>query len=168
MRQLRDSILINSPVEPIWEWLAGLSEHYVEWHPDHVSAEWERGEPNQVGSVFRAVEDLGGEREVIRMEVTSIDPPHRLEYRMRGHVSAILPGGAFAVAPAGGGSRFTASISYRFGSLTAGLFKRRTAALRRHMKEEGENLKRIIESAPQPHTTGAGEMHPARLKGDDD
>jgi hypothetical protein len=59
----------------------------------------------------------------------------------------LLPGGAFAVVSDDGGARFTATISYRFGRLTERLFKRRMATLQRHMKEEGENLKRIIESA---------------------
>jgi hypothetical protein len=147
VRELTDSIRINSPPEPIWEWLSGLSEHYTDWHPDHVSAEWEQGEPNQVGSILRAVEDLGGSREVLRFEMTSVDPPHRFEYRIRGPISMLLPGGAFVVVSDDGGARFTATISYRFGRLTERLFKRRTAALQRHMKEEGENLKRIIESA---------------------
>lgn len=147
MRELTDSIRIDSPPEPVWEWLSALSEHYTEWHPDHVSAEWEHGEPNQVGSILKAVEDLGGTREVLRLEMTSVEPPHRFEYRIRGPISLLLPGGAFAVVSDDGGSRFTATISYRFGRLTERLFRRRTAALRRHMEEEGENLKRIIESA---------------------
>ena len=60
MRRLIESIVIDSPPEPIWHWLTDLAKHYTEWHPDHVSAEWERGEPNRVGSILRAVERLGG------------------------------------------------------------------------------------------------------------
>lgn len=147
MRQLADSIGIDAPPEPIWEWLSALSEHYTEWHPDHVSAEWEHGEPNQVGSILKAVENLGGTREVLRFEMTSVKPPHRFEYRIRGPISLLLPGGAFVVESDDRGSRFTATISYRLGPLTERLFKHRTATLRKHMQEEGENLKRIIESA---------------------
>ncbi|MCJ7779742.1 MAG: hypothetical protein MUQ27_02855, partial [Acidimicrobiia bacterium] len=66
---------------------------------------------------------------------------------IRGPISLLLPGGAFVVVPDDRGSRFTATISYRFGRLTELLFKHRTATLRRHMQEEGENLKRTIESA---------------------
>ncbi|MGB5187532.1 MAG: SRPBCC family protein [Acidimicrobiia bacterium] len=147
MRRLSDSIWINAPPEAVWDWLSTMCEHYTEWHPDHVSAEWVHGEPNQVGSILEAVEDLGGTREVLRLEMVSINPPHGFEYRIRGPISLLLPGGAFAVVTDGGGARFTASISYRFGRLTERLFSRRTAVLRRHMKEEGENLKRIVESA---------------------
>jgi uncharacterized protein YndB with AHSA1/START domain len=106
-----DSIVIDSPPEPIWEWLAGLADHYAEWHPDHVSAQWERGEPNRVGSILRAVEHHGGTREELRFELTSIEPPHRFEYRIRGPFSLLLPGGAFHVRPHNGSSQFVASIS---------------------------------------------------------
>ncbi len=147
MRQLTDSIGIDSPPEPVWEWLSALSQHYTEWHPAHVSAEWVHGEPNQVGSILEAVENLGGTREVLRFEITSVAAPHRFEYRIRGLISLLLPGGAFEVVPEDKGSRFTATISYRFGHLTERLFQHRTAALKGHMQEEGENLKRIIESA---------------------
>ncbi len=146
MRRLVDSIVIDAPPDAIWRWLADLPAHYTEWHPDHVSAVWERGGPDQIGSIMRAVEVLGGTRETLRMELTSIDPPHRFEYRMRGPISMLLPGGAFTVTPVDCGSRFTASISYRFGPLTERFFKNRVAALTRHMREEGESLKRIIES----------------------
>jgi len=53
VRQLTDFIAIEFRPEPVWEWLAGLAEHYREWHPDHVSAVWERGKANQVAMRFR-------------------------------------------------------------------------------------------------------------------
>ena len=83
MRQLMASVEIGAPPEAIWAWLQDLAKHYTEWHPDHVPAEWERGEPGQVGSVLKAVEDLGREREVLRFEMTSVNPPHGFEYRTR-------------------------------------------------------------------------------------
>ena len=147
MRRLTDSIQIDSPVEPIWRWLADLAEHYADWHPDHISAGWESGGPDKVGSVLRAVEYIGGRREVLRFEMTSIDPPSGFEYRIRGPISMLLPRGSFEITPSDGGSQFKATICYRFGKLTESLFKNRTGALSRHMREEGENLKKLIESA---------------------
>ena len=148
MRELRNSIDIDAPPERVWDWIAGLAGHYTEWHPAHVSAEWERGAPNEVGSVLRAVENLGGHREELRFEVTAFEPHRRLEYRLLGPIAILLPGGAFTVAVSDGGSRFVATISYRFGWLTEHVFRRRTAMLRAHMSEEGENLKRIVEADP--------------------
>ena len=148
MRELRDSIEVGAPPQRVWDWIAGLADHYAEWHPAHVSAEWERGEPNQVGSVLRVVEELGGNPEQLRFELTAIEPGRRLEYRLLGPIAILLPGGAFQVDPADGGSRFVATISFRFGWLTERLFRRRAAMLRAHMSEEGESLKRIVEGTP--------------------
>jgi uncharacterized protein YndB with AHSA1/START domain len=142
---MRDSVDLRAEPERVWQWLTGLAEHYTAWHPAHRDAVWERGQPNQVGSVLRVVEDLGGHREVLRFELTSVEPPHRYEYRFRGPISLLLPRGAFTVVPRDGGSRFVAGISYRFGWLTEHLFSRRSAQLRAHMHEEGENLRRILD-----------------------
>jgi len=145
MRELRDSSDIEVPPERVWAWIEGLADNYTSWHPAHVSAEWERGAPNEVGSVLRAVEDLGGHREELRFELTAVEPPRRLDYRLLGPISLLLPRGSFTVIPTTAGSRFVAAISYRFGRLTELLFRGRTAALRAHMREEGESLKLIFE-----------------------
>lgn len=145
MRRLQDSVDIDAAPDQIWEWLNHLAERYTDWHPDHVSARWRRGRPNAVGSVFEAVEILAGHRERLRFEVTAVEPPRRFAYRLRGPISLMLPRGEFAIAPEDGGSRFTATIDVRFGAVVETIFGPRAAALRRHMREEGENLKCIIE-----------------------
>ncbi len=147
MRQLHDEIQIDAPPEPIWAWLSDLPAHYTRWHPDHVSAEWVRGEPNQVGSVLEAVEILAGHREKVRFEITSVDPPHRLTFRTLGPISTVLPRGLLVIDAVDGGSRFTATISYRFGRVTETVFAGRLGAMRRHIREEGINLKRNVESS---------------------
>ena len=147
MRQLRDSIHIEAPQQAIWDWLSALTDHYTEWHPDHVSAAWEHGEPNQVGSVMCAVEEIGGKRETLRFEMTCLEPPAKYEYRIKGPHSIVLPGGGFEIRPDAGGSSFTATISYRFGRLIEWILRRRAGSLRAHMREEGENLKQIIEQS---------------------
>lgn len=146
MRELRDSVDIDAPPEQVWEWIEGLADHYRDWHPAHISAEWVRGDPNRVGSVLRVVEDLGGTREELRFQVAAIERPRRLDYRLLGPVSLLLPRGSFSVNDTAGGSTFVAAIAYRFGALTELLFRRRMAVLQAHMAEEGANLKRILES----------------------
>ena len=146
MRCLRDCVVISAPAPRVWEWLEGLTDHYTDWHPAHVSAEWVRGEANRAGSVLRVVEDLGGRREMLRFEMTRVDPPRRLEYRMRGHAALVVPRGSFAIDPAPDGARFTAEVAYRFGRAAEVLFRGRVGALRTHIREEGENLKRILET----------------------
>lgn len=142
MRTLTDSIDVDAPPERVWAWLQGLTDHYLDWHPDHVSAKWILGKPNEVGSVMEVVEDIGGHRERLRLELTQTYPPRLVEYRIRGMHSLLLPKGAFEISPRDGGSAFTASIWYRGGKFTEWLFRRRVSTLREHMREEGQNLRR--------------------------
>ena len=147
LRQLTDSITIDAPPNRVWAWLQELADHYIEWHPDHVSAYWVNGEPNQVGSVLEAIEHLGSHTERLRFEMTAVEPDRLMEYRILGAEGLLLPRGRFDIAPDNGGSTFTASITYRFGRVTESIFRGRVDALRAHMREEGENLKRLVETA---------------------
>jgi uncharacterized protein YndB with AHSA1/START domain len=148
-RTLEDSIVVDAPPDRVWSWLLDLAGHYNEWHPDHVSAEWSHGEPNEIGSRLTTVEDLAGHREKLVFEVVDLEPPRRMEYRIKGLHSIILPGGSFQIAATQNcGSTFTATIRYRFGRLTSALFRHRMGALQAHMHEEGEGLKRLVELAP--------------------
>jgi len=142
---LRSSVEIYAPPERVWRFLLQLADRYGEWHPDHVSARW-LGRPNEVGSVLEAVERIAGHEEKLRFELDSLEPPHRYSYRLRGPISALLPRGDFQVDPLDGGSRFVATIQVRLGRLMEILVRKRAAALRAHMREEGESLKRIVES----------------------
>jgi uncharacterized protein YndB with AHSA1/START domain len=144
MRELRNTTRIDAPPDRVWDWLSHLSENYREWHPDHVSAGWVYGPPNQAGSILKAVEVMGGHREEHHFEVVSVEPPREMVYRIHGPIGALLPKGAFRIEPSNGGSKFTATISYRFGPLAERLYRRRMAALRTHMREEGERLSRSV------------------------
>lgn len=145
MRQLEDTIEIETPPERIWSWLEGLVDHYQDWHSGHISAAWDEGEPNQVGSILRAVEVVGGRHEELCFELTSIDPPHRFDYRLLGPVSLVMPQGSFSIEPNNGGATFRATLAYRGGPVTAWLFRNRLDEIQAHMQEEGENLKQIME-----------------------
>ena len=61
--------------------------------------------------------------------------------------SALIPGGVFEISPVDGGSQLTARIAYRFGTYAEILLRRRMAALAEHMRQEGQNLKAVIEAA---------------------
>ncbi|RPI23602.1 MAG: hypothetical protein EHM57_03755, partial [Actinobacteria bacterium] len=101
----------------------------------------------QIGSVLTVVEELAGRDERLRFRVTAVDPPRRFEYRLLGTHALLIPRGAFIVTPADHHARFTATLAFRFGALTERVLRRRAAALRAHMREEGVRLKQILESA---------------------
>jgi len=146
---LEDRVEVDAPPEVVWAWLSALADQYTEWHPDHISARWIRGEPNQVGSRLEAIEYLAGHREKLIFEMTGVDPPRRLEYRILGPHAFLLPGGRFVIALRDHGSVFRAAIDIRWGRLAARVFRRRMEALRTHMHEEGQSLKRLIEASVQ-------------------
>lgn len=147
---LTDSVEIDAPPGAVWAWLSAMAAHYTEWHPDHVSARWIRGEPNRVGSRLEAIEHLAGHREKLVFEMTRVDPLQRLEYRVVGPHAILLPRGRFVISGRNHASVFRAEIDVRFGRLAARVFRRRMEGLRTHMHEEGMSLKRLVE-APRPH-----------------
>ncbi len=77
--------------------------------------------------------------------VTKYLPNKLIEYGVLFPESIVCSGGAFRVKSCGKGSIFTATLSFRFGYLLSKLMLSRVDGIRRHMKEEGENLKRILE-----------------------
>lgn len=58
----------------------------------------------------------------------------------------LMPRLSFEIQPKGEASLFIARIPIRTGPVGAWLNRREFNAVRQHMKEEGENLKRMIES----------------------
>jgi len=147
---LEDSIEVDAAPETVWAWLSTMADHYTEWHPDHISAGWIRGEPNHVGSRLEAIEYLAGHREKLVFEMTGVTPPRRMEYRILGPHSILLPAGRFVVSELDHRSVFQAEIDVRFARLAAIAFRRRIEALRIHMHEEGRSLKRLIEASLEP------------------
>lgn len=143
---LTESVEIDASPEQAWEWLATMADHYADWHPDHVDAKWVHGPPNEVGSRMKAVESLGGHRQSMTLEMTAVDPPWSMKYRILGVHGVLLSGGSFEIAARHGGAVFTAGIDVRFPRFACLIFRRRMEALRTHMREEGQSLKRLLEA----------------------
>lgn len=141
---LEDSIEIKTTPEKVFEWLTHFPENYKEWHPDHVACYWIKGESMEKGSVLCCEEYLHGDLHNMRFRLTSIKPT-RIEYDILFPLSIICPKGSFIIEPKGDHCIFTATLTFRFDRLLSALFKKRVKALETHMKEEGENLKRLLE-----------------------
>ena len=151
---LTESIEIKTTPEEIFDFFAHLvdDERYRTWHPDdHVSLRWIKGKPWEVGSVVYAEEYIHGKLHKLKFVITKVIPNRRIEFAP---VSSLLriyfPKNVFTVEPKGDLCVFTASNCLRVGWLVKTLAKdkleRGLACVRKHMKEEGENLKRILES----------------------
>ena len=148
MIELRNSTFVDAPPERVWTWLESMPLHYREWHPDHVACQYESGQVLQTGTVLYVEERLHGRLHRLRLRAIQVVPGRVVRYQGRAFT------GAFAVVPEGEGTRFTAELSFgthapivgRVLDTVAGFALRsRLDAFRTHMREEGENLKRLLE-----------------------
>jgi hypothetical protein len=145
---LKDSVEIKTTPEKIFNGLIRVfssEENFKRWHKDHVKCQWLRGKPFEIGSVLYVEEYLHGELHKMKFLGTQLDPHKKIEYKLLFPMSMICPKGSFMIELKGESSIFTATLSFRLGWLFSIFAKGRVVAIKKHMKEEGENLKKILE-----------------------
>lgn len=145
MITLRDSIEIKTTHEKIFQWFVHFEENFIAWHPDHLKCCWLKGKPFEEGSILYVEEYLHGKLHKMRFLGTKVEPNRKIEYKLLFPTSIICPKGSFIMEPKGESCIFTATLSFRFGKIFSKLAKSRVEAVKKHMKEEGENLKRLLE-----------------------
>ena len=146
---LHDAVTIRTTPERIFEFFREMERNYPAWHPEHVRFRWVAGRGLREGVVFSFEEHIAGKLLRKRVRFTRVEPGRHLEFAPTNPVFRLfLPRLLFHVEPEGDGCRLTAEIHVRMGPLAAWLHRRELAAVRRHMREEGENMKRLLEAAP--------------------
>ncbi len=145
MTTLADSIELEAEPDKVIEWLMNLHRHYQEWHPDHIRCTGVAGTLNE-GDAFCFEEKLHGKVHRIRGRVTRIDKNRVIEYKCLFPVSMVCSKGSFKVDGKGKCSVFTATLSFRFGWIFLRLARSRVESLKKHMQEEGRNLKQLLEN----------------------
>ena len=146
---ITDSIKIKAPPEKIFNFLTSLkdTESYKAWHPEHVVMRWIKGEPFAEGSVAYFEEYLHGKIHKAKFICTKVVSNRLIEYRPPFPLSIIFPGNQFIIEPVDEGNCiFTATVRARMGPLSKRLSRKRLEGVKRHMKEEGENLKAVVEN----------------------
>jgi len=145
--RLSHSLWIRSTPAAIFRFFEEMEANYLEWHPDHRLFRWEAGRGLAPGAAFYFEEVIGGTLLRKRVEFTHIEADRHIEFAFTNRLlRLILPSIRFCIDPEGEGVRFTQEIRIRTGPVGAWLNRREFDAVRRHMKEEGENLKQILES----------------------
>ena len=109
-----------------------------------------KGKPLEEGAIGYFEEYLHGKLHKAKVLYTKIVPNREIEYRPLFWLWRIFwPKGVFTIEPKGKSCIFTATVHYRLGWLSTKLARNRIEAAiestKRHMKEEGENLKRLLE-----------------------
>ncbi len=127
-------------------------EHRGKWHKeDHVTFRFIKGKPWSVGSVIYAEEYIHGKLHKLKFTVTKVVPNKEIEYVPTSWLlRKYFPKNDFRIETRGAACRFIASGTYRIGWIGETLFKKKLdeglSSIRQHMKEEGENLKKILEN----------------------
>jgi len=142
MLELKHSIRINTSPEKVFDWLAELPTNYKAWHPGHIVAKWLNKTEDGVGTVFYAEQELGGGLGGYTFTVTEYEPGKVIKYKPNFPRSLNLSFGSFEVEPVEDGCIFTAVLRFRFGFIMPKFF---IDNVYQHIKEEGENLKKILE-----------------------
>jgi hypothetical protein len=150
---LADSIEIRTTREKIFNFLTSIvdDDSYKAWHKeDHVCFRWLKGPPWTEGSVVYAEEYIHGKLHKLKFKITKIVPNKRIEYiPVSRFLRKFFPKNEFVIEQKGEFCLFIASGTFRLGWITKTFFKKALenglASLKKHMKEEGENLKEILE-----------------------
>lgn len=149
---LKETTEIKTTPEEIFDFFMHLDRRYKEWHPkDHVLFRWTRGNPWEVDSISYAEEYLHGKLHKLRTIVTEIESNRYIEYAPTSKLLRYyFPKGTFSIEQHGEQCTFTATVVVRVGWIVKTLFKKKLeyglSSVRKHMYEEGENLKSILES----------------------
>ncbi len=146
---LRDSIEIEAFPDAVLAFFDGMDQdRYLGWHPDHKVFRWVRGRGLKVGNAFYFEEVIAGK--LLKKEVvfTRIDEGGHIEFAPTFWLMRLfLPRLVLRLEALGTGRyRVIAEIFLRAGPLAARLNKREFDAVREHMRIEGINLKRFVES----------------------
>jgi hypothetical protein len=150
---LTDSVEIKTTPERIFDFLVNLvdDDSYRIWHPqDHVTFRWLKGIPWEVGSVVYAEEYIHGKLHKLKFIVTKAVRNKEIEYSpLSRFLRKYFPKNTFYIEPKDETCIFTASGTYRVGLIVRTFAKNKLeyglSSVRKHMQEEGQNLKKILE-----------------------
>lgn len=149
MVTLKDSIEIRTTPEKVFNGLIkafSSEDDYKKWHKDHVKCNWIKGQPFEVGSILYCEEYLHHDLHKMKFQSTKKEPYNNIEFKVLFPMSLICPKGSFIIEPEEERSIFTATLSFRFGWFFQKFAKNRIEMVANHMREEGENFKKLLEN----------------------
>ena len=148
---MEDSTEIKTTPEKIWEFFINLDKNYKSWHPeDHIVFKWTKGKPMETGSHYYGEEIMNGNVKKFKGIIGEVIPYRKIVFKFTFPVTLVSPYFEWRIEPKGSNSVFTAITIVkceRFYRKIMG--KKGWNALietgKKHVKEEGENLKKILE-----------------------
>lgn len=140
---------MTAPPEAVHAFFEAMEEKYTRWHPDHIVFRWQQpGRGVEVGSAFYIEERINGQLLKRTMRFTRVEPARHLEFAPASRlIRFFLKRVVFSIEPAGAGCRLTQTLHIRIGPIGYWLNCRGFAAVEKHMREEGQNMKAMLERA---------------------
>ena len=146
---ITSSTRIDSTPEKIWDFFYDMENNYTKWHTDHNFWHWTRGKPLEVGSKIDSEETVGGHKGGIKSTVTESVENEKIVLRPAWPLSFMCPKLEWIIEKKGEDTYFIAQTHYVFGKIFLTLKKKTVDEIlfltQKHMDEEGENLKNILE-----------------------
>lgn len=150
MAKLKDEVIVNAPPDDVFEFFRTMDEsRYLAWHPEHISFRYVDGDRIETGTRAYFEEDIGDEYIESTVRYTEVCQPSYIEFRDESRISRFFnPKNTFRLEPVDGGTRVVAAIHLRIGPLErlSKSVRNQLDEVRRHMREEGENLQGIVDA----------------------
>jgi len=148
---LTDSIEIKTKPETIWDFFINLEKNYKVWHPeDHVLFKWTRGKPMETGSLWYAEEVVHGKVFKLKGTIGEVIENRKIVFNYSFPISLAAPKFEWLLEPQNSTTIFTARSYLRAGEFYFKIarkeMERKIPMHNKHVREEGENLKRILEN----------------------
>lgn len=143
---LEETTRVHASPADIYYFFEMMDANYERWHPDHIEFRWIDGDELEEGAKAYFEERIAGKMQQKTVRFTEIVPGRYIEFKPTSRlVGLLMPSISFTIDPHEHGCDFTQRIKVRTGPIGARLNRREFDAVRTHMKEEGENLKTILE-----------------------
>jgi hypothetical protein len=144
---IEETTRIHSSPEDIYRFFETMDANYRRWHPDHVEFRWIEGDGLEQSAKAYFEERIAGQRQQKTVRFTEVVSGRYIEFKSSSWlVGLLMPSISFTIAPNEDGCELTQRIRIRTGPIGARLNRREFDAVRIHMKEEGENLKALLET----------------------
>jgi uncharacterized protein YndB with AHSA1/START domain len=137
---------VHASPEAIYSFFETMDANYERWHPDHIEFRWVEGETLTEGTKASFEEYVAGKTQRKTVRFTTVVPDRYIEFTPTSLlVGLLMPAVSFTITPRDDGCDFTQRIEIRTGPIGARLNRSEFDAVRAHMREEGENLKTLLE-----------------------
>jgi uncharacterized protein YndB with AHSA1/START domain len=143
------TIEIAAAPEAVFAFFVNIEKNYTKWHPDHVVFQWVKGDALAEGSIAYSEQHVHGSLHKMKAKFTKVIPSRRVEFTWLNPLQRFFaPRNEWKFEPASGGCRFSAEHDIRLGWISSRMkkVKLQLEAARKHLKEEGESLKRLVEA----------------------